>query len=142
MHCIPGQYKKKNCTFFRAELLIHPVIYRLVFNSILIVLMTSCPQLVFKVGILATQPPRAMLIYLGIVKKKILCSAEKGSVIWAKPNSRSSTVQLITTSLIEWEVLRLVTQGSFEKVIETLNLPEARYSYLGNSLNNLHGNTQ
>ena len=25
-----------------------------------------------------------------IVKKKVLCSAEKGSVIWAEPNSRSS----------------------------------------------------
>ena len=30
-----------------------------------------------------------------IVKKKVLCSAEKGSVIWAEPNSRSSAERLV-----------------------------------------------
>ena len=32
-----------------------------------------------------------------IVKKKVLCSAEKGSVIWAEPNSRSSAEQFCRT---------------------------------------------
>ena len=31
-----------------------------------------------------------------IVKKKVLCPAEKGSVIWAKLNVRSVTTVLIT----------------------------------------------
>ena len=30
-------------------------------------------------------------------EKKVLCSAEKGSVIWAKPNSRSSAEQFCRT---------------------------------------------
>jgi hypothetical protein len=37
-----------------------------------------------------------------IVKEKVLCSAEKSSVIWAKPNSRSSAepnVWSVTTAL-------------------------------------------
>jgi hypothetical protein len=32
-----------------------------------------------------------------IVKKKVLCSAEKGSVIWAEPNSRCSAEQFCQT---------------------------------------------
>ena len=32
-----------------------------------------------------------------IVKKKVLCSAEKGSVIWAELNSRSSADQFCRT---------------------------------------------
>jgi hypothetical protein len=32
-----------------------------------------------------------------ILKKKVLCSAEKGSVIWAKPNSRISAEQFCQT---------------------------------------------
>ena len=63
--------------------------------------------------------------------------------VW--PNSSIElNVRLVTTSLIEREVLRLVKKGSFEKVTELLILPyttESRYSYLGNYLNNLHGNT-
>ena len=34
-----------------------------------------------------------------IVKKKVLCSAEKGSVIWAELNSRSLAAQFCRTEL-------------------------------------------
>ena len=35
-----------------------------------------------------------------IAKKKVLCSAEKGSVIWAEPHNRSSAKQLGRTECL------------------------------------------
>ena len=35
-----------------------------------------------------------MSLTLNVIQKKVLCSAEKSSVIWAEPHSRSSAEQL------------------------------------------------
>ena len=41
-------------------------------------------------GHLAKQKYERMPLALNVIQKKVLCSAEKSSVIWAKPHSRSS----------------------------------------------------
>ena len=42
------------------------------------------------VGHLAKQKYERMPLALNVIQKKVRCSAEKSSVIWAEPHSRSS----------------------------------------------------
>ena len=44
-------------------------------------------------GHLAKQKYERMPLALNVMRKKVLCSAEKSSVIWAEPHSRSSAEQ-------------------------------------------------
>ena len=52
-----------------------------------------------------------------IVKKKVLCSAEKGSVIWAEPNSRSSAEQFCQTKRSVGKHFILTLDKYIDKVI-------------------------
>jgi hypothetical protein len=55
------------------------------------------PKYHINVGHLAKQKYERMALALNVIRKKVLCSAEKSSVIWAEPHSRSSAEQFCRT---------------------------------------------